>query len=432
METQMKPSHNRAGFTLIELLVVIAIIALLAALLSSAIVRARESARNSSCKNNMRQNGIGLQQFSNVDPQARYCSGAFDLTREGCIDSWGWVADLSKVGHLNAETGLCPSSSLKASEKINDLYGVDTNNNANLLTGAAVSRLTDGMCGKTSWKGISGTGTPGRFANTNPLTTQRTSLISRYFLSNGYNTNYATSWFLTRSAPRVSFFADGTIRTGGQAAQRGLQGLRETLGPLAESLLSLSTIPSSAIPLMADASPGEISEAIAATTYGHQPGDYFAGSDTSSRVFISQGSLMAESDSEGPSFYNSSTFKIGRIGSNNSRLDEQLQCDLDETCLPPTGGSGNRMYLQSTLTWRAVHAGGGNPSLNILFVDGSVREFSDTNGDGYLNPGFDIPSNLTEAQYLDLGYRDRSRELHPSKCFNGVFLAPKQIKRRFE
>jgi prepilin-type processing-associated H-X9-DG protein len=342
------------------------------------------------------------------------------------------VADLSKVGHLNAETALCPSSSLRGSEKLNDLYGIDTNNNSNLLVGADVSRLTDGMCGETSWKGISGTGTPGQFANTNPLTAQRMSLISRYFLSNGYNTNYATSWFLTRSAPRVSYFADGTIRTGGQAAQRGLQGLRETLGPLTESLLSVSTIPSSAIPLMADASPGELTEATAVATFGHEPGDHFAGTDTSSRVFVSQGSLLAESDSEGPSFYNSTTWKIGRIGSNNARLDEQLQCDLNQTCLPPTGGSGNRMYLQSTLSWRAIHAGGGGYSLNMLFVDGSVREFTDINGDGYLNPGFGIPNNLTEAQYFDLGYRNGPRELHPSQCFNGVFLAPKQIKRRFE
>ena len=148
---------KKRGFTLVELLVVIAIIGLLVAMLLPALAAAREAARNATCKNNLRQFGIALQAFADKDPQNRYCTGASDFLRDGCMDSFGWVADIVNTGAGKPSTMLCPSNPLVASEKINDnLTGATSSIGTNSgKDGAPVERYSTGLCG-TNTGGING------------------------------------------------------------------------------------------------------------------------------------------------------------------------------------------------------------------------------------------------------------------------------------
>lgn len=88
------PLARRTAFTLVELLVVIAVIAILLLLLLPAINAAREAARASLCKNNMRQLGVAM--INHHGAHRRLPSGwiSKELDEPDGEPGWGWGVEL--------------------------------------------------------------------------------------------------------------------------------------------------------------------------------------------------------------------------------------------------------------------------------------------------------------------------------------------------
>jgi prepilin-type N-terminal cleavage/methylation domain-containing protein len=145
-------SQRKRGFTLIELLVVIAIIAILIALLLPAVQQAREAARRTQCKNNMKQWGLALHNYHdthNIFPPAllgsgRYNSAAFYSNGNVVQNTPGWIFLLPFI----EQSAAYAQYNFNSTSSLSNPYGlpIAAPGNANVNVGVTSMKMTALEC----------------------------------------------------------------------------------------------------------------------------------------------------------------------------------------------------------------------------------------------------------------------------------------------
>jgi len=197
MAILMNLRARRRAFTLIELLVVIAIIAILIALLLPAVQQAREAARRSQCKNNLKQIGLALHNYH--DTHNTLPPGNVKLEQFGnAWDPVGWSTMC--LPFLDQS----PLYNQLAQETSNFTQEYDRSASGNGSTPLAAF-----MCPSDIMPAINPNRSDGHMAKSNYL-----GVIANYFVGdNDYNTASYNGCFGVNTKLTLSNIKDGTSNT---------------------------------------------------------------------------------------------------------------------------------------------------------------------------------------------------------------------------
>ncbi|NND98916.1 MAG: DUF1559 domain-containing protein [Pirellulaceae bacterium] len=359
------------------MLVVIAIIGILAGLMVPAIAKAREAARGIQCKSNLKDFGVAFLTRSIDDPHGQFCSGNFDLLRDGVPTEIGWVADLVDRGVVTGEMR-CPGSEAMVGEAVNQTLTLRTNlfNRTVCYDRLGKDPYVNEM-GQTV-ANLAREIVAGPFG---PVTQQRAALIDSRMIQEGYNTNYTASWFFVRGDFRLN--ASGNLDPKAPCPDNDPRGRNVTRGPLSNKVMGTVKAPASTIPLLCDSSAGGFTEG----TIGDLPGGTMY-----SRAIV------------GVPIGHTTHIDTDANGSYDAPSSHFMKLPIFPNNHPRTGPGGwakiwNHDTLQDYRGIGVLHQG----TANVLMVDGSVQSLYDANGDGFINNGFDVPAGADPKNFWASG-----------------------------
>jgi prepilin-type N-terminal cleavage/methylation domain-containing protein/prepilin-type processing-associated H-X9-DG protein len=212
------------GFTLIELLVVIAIMAILVSLLLPAVQQAREAARRTQCRNNLKQMGLALANYHDtfsVHPPAMINSGRLDSFSfysggNRVLNTTGWTMLLPYMEQANLysqyDSSVCSNGSSPLGMPV---AGSDSRNQP-----VVSQKMAWLSCPSHPEAGESSTHFPG----TSDIYTRQDAKRSSYLFATGVFTDWDDPWsyfgsdvrrgmFGNNGAARMADLRDGSSNT---------------------------------------------------------------------------------------------------------------------------------------------------------------------------------------------------------------------------